>query len=105
MTMRKQYLLTTFGRPFGRNSRGGASLGGGCQAGAYDFLIRQHPHCLSPGVALTLLLIWPAGKMGWIQPFGIAWVALNGWKRIGRIAAIPGPLCDFMSALEMIRRN
>ena len=44
-----------------------------------------------------------AGKMGWIQPFGIAWVALNDWKRIGRIVAIPGPLCDFMSALETIR--
>jgi hypothetical protein len=57
MTMRKQYLLTTFGHPFGRNSRGEASLGRGCQAGAYDFLIRHYTHCLSPAVALTLLLI------------------------------------------------
>jgi len=41
-------------------------------AGAYDFLIRCHTHCSSPGVAVTLLIIRDAaGKMGWIQPFGI----------------------------------
>ena len=37
----------------------------------------------------------PAGKMGWIQPFGIGWVDLRGWKRIGRIVAIPCPALRF----------
>jgi hypothetical protein len=103
---RKQHRLTAFGHPFRRNSRGEASPAGACEAGAYDFLIRRHTHCLSPGIALTLLIISDAaGNIGWIQPFGIGSVGLKGWERICRIFAISCLLCDCMSALETTGQN
>jgi hypothetical protein len=106
MTTRKQYPLTAFGHPSGRDSRGETSSWAQQPAGAYYFMIRRHTHCLSPGIALTLLIISDAaGNIGWIQPFGIGSVGLKGWERICRIFAISCLLCDCMSALETTGQN
>jgi hypothetical protein len=58
-------------------------------------MMTRHTHCLSPGVALTLLILSAAaGKMGWIQPFGIRLDRLEG---LG--ANLPNR-CDFAPALR-----
>jgi hypothetical protein len=100
--------VSTYGiwTSFGRDSRGETSSWAQQPAGAYYFMIRRHTHCLSPGIALTLLIISDAaGNIGWIQPFGIGSVGLKGWERICRIFAISCLLCDCMSALETTGQN